>query len=141
MNTLTIYTDGASRSNPGQASCGFVVYENGKIIYEEGVYLGIQTNNTAEYMGVIEGFRWVIAHHNPSETIIHFRMDSMLVAHQMKGEWKIKHEHLRNLYYTAKKYEEQCNNVTYSHVRREQNTRADLMANQALDRLAAPGQA
>ncbi len=132
MKELTIFTDGASRGNPGRASCGFVVLEGETLITQQGKYLGIQTNNTAEYTGVIEALKWVFTNLG-TEVIIRFRMDSMLVAHQMKGEWKIKHEHIRNLYYTAKQLEEKFPSVTYTHIPREQNSRADAMANSALD--------
>ena len=133
MKNITIFTDGASRGNPGEASCGFVVYENEKIVERKGITLGTQTNNTAEYQGVIEAFKWVRANYGTGDVEIQFKMDSMLVSRQMKGEWKIKFEHLRNLYFTAKTYEKQFKSVTYSHVRREENFEADRMANIALD--------
>lgn len=132
MKMLTIFTDGASRGNPGQASCGFVIYENDKLLVEKGITLGIQTNNTAEYQGVIKALTWVLDNYGNSVPI-QFKMDSLLVASQMSGKWKIKHENIRNLYFTAKNLEKEFPSVTYQHVAREENTEADRMANFALD--------
>ncbi len=129
---LTIFTDGASRGNPGPASCGFVVYENDHLLVERGIHLGIQTNNYAEYQGVIKALQWVLENYG-NDSPIQFKMDSMLVASQMSGKWKIKHEIIRSLYFTAKNLEKEFPSVTYQHVAREENTEADRMANFALD--------
>lgn len=134
MKILTIYTDGASRGNPGPASCGFVIYENNQLLIEKGINLGIQTNNYAEYQGVIQALQWTIENYE-KDVPIQFKMDSLLVANQMSGKWKIKHEGIRNLYYTAKNLEKEFPSVTYQHVAREENTEADKMANFALDNL------
>jgi probable phosphoglycerate mutase len=132
MKILTIFTDGASRGNPGLASCGFVIYENDKLITEQGIKLGTQTNNFAEYHGVIKAFQWVLDNYG-KDVPIQFKMDSLLVASQMTGKWKIKHEVIRSLYFTAKNLEKEFPSVTYQHVAREENKEADRMANFALD--------
>lgn len=131
---ITIFTDGASRGNPGPASCGFVIYENDKLLTEQGIPLGIQTNNFAEYQGVIKAFQWVLDTYGEGVPI-QFKMDSLLVASQMNGKWKIKHEGIRNLYFTAKELEKKFPSVSYQHVARAENSEADRMANWALDNL------
>lgn len=129
---LTIYTDGGSRGNPGNAAYGFVVYIDGKEIYSEGRYLGIQTNNYAEYMAVIKSFEWVRTTYKQDVTIDLY-CDSLLVASQLTGKYKIKHPVIKQLAKTAKALESYFENVSYSHVLRAQNKDADRMVNKALD--------
>ena len=135
--SLTIYTDGGSRGNPGSAAYGFVVTsEHGSKIYEEGKVIGITTNNVAEYSAVAAALKYVLETLNDKPSTINFFMDSKLVCEQMSGNWKIKNENLRSLYYTIKDYDQKLGaKVTYRHVRREENTEADLMVNLALDGL------
>jgi len=136
MNTtqseIIIYTDGGSRGNPGEAAYGFVVYKNGKKIYREGEYLGVQTNNFAEYMAVINAFRWVKK--NLGENLqIKLYCDSLLVASQLTGKFKVKHPAIKPLVEKVKGLESYFENVDYFHVLRENNKEADEMVNKALD--------
>ncbi len=134
-----IYTDGGSRGNPGEAAYGYVVYDKSMMqIHEEGKYLGIQTNNYAEYMAVLEGLRWVEQnsnmHKNGNRITIRFFMDSMLCAQQLSGKWKIKNEVLRSLYFSIKEIEGKIKcDISFSHVYREHNKEADRLVNIALD--------
>lgn len=134
---LTIYTDGGSRGNPGEAAYGFVVYDKDlKLIFEEGKRLGIQTNNFAEYSAVIAALRWVEENSNSQNQKqgIQFFMDSQLVVMQLNEVWKIKNENIRSLFHTVKNLEDQINAViSYTHVFREKNKEADRMVNIALD--------
>lgn len=133
-SALIIYGDGGSRGNPGEAAYGFVIYdEQGEEIYGEGKRLGITTNNYAEYSAVINALRWVIEHY-PNIERIHFKLDSLLIASQMTGKFKIKHPSMKELFITAKGLEAQLQaQIIYSQIPREQNKAADSLVNQALD--------
>ena len=135
---LIIYTDGASRGNPGPASFGFTISEKeGGLIHEDSKYIGIATNNTAEYKAVLEAFKWIKK--NISKKVeISLYADSKLVAEQLSGKWKIKKPHLKILIDQIKILEFEIGKVYYTHVPREQNTRADKLANQALDSSTLP---
>ncbi len=131
-NEITIYTDGGSRGNPGDAAYGFVVYQDGRKIYSEGKYLGIQTNNYAEYMAVIRSFEWV-KENLGEDTFIDLYCDSLLVASQLTGKFKVKHPSILLLVKKAKGLESYFTEVKYTHVLREHNKEADKMVNIALD--------
>lgn len=134
MKKLIIYTDGASRGNPGHASYGFTISdEKDKLIYEEGKYIGITTNNVAEYTAVLEALRWI--KENISESVeVELYADSKLVAEQLSGKWKIKHPNLKPLFEKIKILEMELGGVVHTHVPREKNTIADQLANLALDK-------
>lgn len=134
---ITIYTDGGSRGNPGQAAYGFVIYDSQKkVIYEEGKSIGINTNNVAEYSGIMEALRYV-KKNILNTSLIEVFMDSQLATMQLLGKWKIKNENLRSLFFTIKTLEKEIGaKITYTHVRREFNKEADKLVNQALDSLS-----
>ncbi|HEV2459734.1 MAG TPA: ribonuclease HI family protein, partial [Ktedonobacterales bacterium] len=93
---LVLYTDGASRGNPGRAAAGIVLAdEHGTALVRDATYLGVLTNNQAEYRALILGLR-AAARYNPSAVRVY--MDSELVVRQMRGEYRVKHELLRPLY-------------------------------------------
>src|SRR3989344_8616855 len=131
---LTIYCDGGSRGNPGEAAYGFVVFEENSKLYEEGKRLGVQTNNVAEYSAVINALKWVSNKYKKNFERITFFLDSKLAVEQLSGRWKVKNENLRNLYYTIKTLEFSLGIlITYKQIPREQNSEADRMVNLALD--------
>lgn len=137
-STYTIYCDGGARGNPGPAAYGFVIYdEQGSKIYEEGRVIGKTTNNVAEYSAVVAALKWLtsqITDNLQLTTDIKFFLDSQLAAKQLSGQWKIKNEDLRNLFFTIKELEQNIGaKVTYSNVPREQNREADRLVNAALD--------
>lgn len=134
MNTsLTVYTDGGSRNNPGEAAYGFVIYENEKQIYKEGKRIGIATNNIAEYTAILAAFEWTKKNKNGLEKIYVFA-DSQLAISQLTGIYKIKNKNLLPLIQKIKIIEKQiAHTVIYSHIRREKNKVADALVNQALD--------
>ncbi len=135
---LTIFTDGASRGNPGESSYGFVITdEAGDKVYEEGKYIGIATNNIAEYTAVLSAFEYIRKNLFSKGIILEFFMDSRLVAEQLSGRFKIKSENLKPLVAKIKTFEGKFKSVTYTHVPREKNKKADFMANLALDKLTA----
>lgn len=131
---LTIFGDGGSRGNPGEAAYGFVIYdEKDTIVYKEGKRLGITTNNFAEYSAVINALEWVVKN-KPSVSTIHFKLDSLLVASQMAGKFKIKHPSMKELFLRAKGLEGKLfADIIYSQIPRTQNHAADQLVNDALD--------
>ena len=128
-----LFTDGASRGNPGPASYGFIIKdENGVILHEEGKCIGTNTNNVAEYTAVLKALEYTSTHlHTWAE--LDFFMDSLLVAQQLSGVYKIKNPVLFELAQKIKELEKLFKAVTYTHVPRAQNFIADKLANRALD--------
>lgn len=131
---LIVFTDGASRGNPGPASYGYIIKDgNGLILHQEGRVIGRTTNNVAEYSGVLAALEYIkrnLAKNNPSEIL--FNMDSLLVVQQLKGAYKIKSPHLLTIYLQIRELEANLK-ISYKHVPREQNFLADRLANIALD--------
>ncbi len=131
MTELSLYTDGGSRSNPGPAATGGVIKdENGKIIETFGTFLGVATNNQAEYRALIEGLGLALKH---KPTRLKCYLDSKLVVEQSLGRWKSKNAELRPHIMEIQKILCEHPEVTLEHVRREQNKDADMMVNQTLD--------
>ena len=136
---IYIYTDGGSRGNPGEAAWGFAIFDDKKNeLVGVGKRIGINTNNVAEYMALIEAFRYVASHREliANSSGITVCMDSMLVCQQMNGAWKVKHANMIPLFEQAK-YEALNLGlpILYMHVPREQNKVADSYVNRALDNL------
>lgn len=132
---LIIYTDGASRGNPGRASYGFTISdEKVMVIYEEGKYIGITTNNVAEYTAVLEVFKYLKKKFHGNLKIELFA-DSRLVVEQLSGRFKIKNPNLKILFDQIKVLEMEIGKVFYTHIPREKNFRADSLANEALDKI------
>lgn len=131
---LIIYTDGASRGNPGHSSYGFVILdEAGRVIYKKGKYIGITTNNVAEYTAVLEALKHVKNQFGRGVRGLELFADSKLVAQQLTGNYKIKAIHLKPIIENIKILSIELGGVTYSHVPRSQNSLADRLANLALD--------
>lgn len=132
VRILVIEADGGSRGNPGQAGSGSVVIdpETGAVIAEVGRYLGIASNNVAEYTALIEGVRAALRIDPNAE--LHVRMDSKLVVEQMCGRWKIKHPDMAELAATARELLTGTP-VRFEWIPREKNFRADAAANKAMD--------
>ena len=133
---LNIYTDGGSRGNPGISGYGLVIYEDKqKILYQEGKFLGVKTNNEAEYSGIIAALEWVKKNKtNYNITQLNFFADSQLMIRQLQGLYKVKAPTLLPLYAQVQQLLTQINLPTkYTDVRREFNKLADELANQAMD--------
>ncbi|HWS49190.1 MAG TPA: ribonuclease HI family protein [Candidatus Methanoperedens sp.] len=129
---LKVFTDGGARGNPGIAGYGFYIEdENKKKIFEEGRFLGIKTNNEAEYMGLIGALNWIDG--NAPEAEIEINSDSQLLVRQMKGVYKVKAQHLKKLWSVAQNL---CDGkqIEFNEIRREYNSKADALANLAMDR-------
>jgi ribonuclease HI len=129
---LLVEADGGSRGNPGQAGSGSVVIDpaTGEVLAEVGRYLGVVSNNVAEYTALIEGVRRALAIDPDAE--LHVRMDSKLVVEQMSGRWKIKHPDMAELAAVARQLLTGTT-VSFEWIPRERNTRADAAANKAMD--------
>ncbi|MFE9438034.1 bifunctional RNase H/acid phosphatase [Streptomyces sp. NPDC006602] len=132
MREFIVEADGGSRGNPGPAGYGSVVVDaaTGETLAEAAEYLGITTNNVAEYRGLVAGLR--AAHELDPTARIHVRMDSKLVVEQMSGRWKIKHPGMKPLAAEAAQVFP-ASQVTYEWIPREQNKHADRLANEAMD--------
>ena len=127
---LIIEADGGSRGNPGPAAYGCLVKKDDEIIFQEGKYIGVTTNNVAEYSGLIRALEFCFSFEKDAE--IEVRMDSKLVVQQMSGNWKIKHENMKILAEKAK-IAFPSKNVKYIWIPREENLLADELLNIALD--------
>lgn len=136
MKKLIINTDGGSRGNPGKAAAGFIIRdEYGASLMEEGAYLGIATNNDAEYAAVKKALEKVIeAFIGDLPVEIEFRADSTLVVNQLSGKYKIKNQRLLQVIKAIKKMESHVGKVSYTYIPRAHNWEADKLVNQVLDR-------
>lgn len=133
---LILNTDGGSRGNPGPAAYGYVVQDISnldavKILEKCGNYLGVTTNNQAEYSGLIAGLTWIIKHHPKAE--VEIRMDSLLIVNQVKGLYKVKSPDLLPKFKEVRGLVNKLTKWSISHTYREGNTLADDLVNQALD--------
>lgn len=136
VKKVIIFTDGASRGNPGQAAAGFVIQTDDGVIWSEnGVYLDVVTNNVAEYSAVklalkklaTDFINWL-----PAKVLV--KADSLLIVEQLSGRYKIRNSKLKVFFDEIKSLEEKVGEVRYLHIPREKNFLADRLANQALDK-------
>lgn len=128
---LTIFCDGGARGNPGPAAYGFVVKAQGRTIREGAGFLGVATNNFAEYTAVIEALSW--ARHNFAGRDLQFYLDSQLVVSQLSGLYKVKNARIRELVFKVRELSTNFGQIRYTHIPREKNKEADKLVNQALD--------
>lgn len=129
---LQIYCDGGSRNNPGHAAFGFVVKSNGEIVNSQGGYIGIATNNVAEYTAVVEALSWLGKDFKGQD--LEFYLDSNLVVSQLNGIFKVKNAELRNYIVKIRTLMPNFKTVSFSYIPREKNKLADKMVNVALDK-------
>lgn len=134
---FTIYGDGGSRGNPGPAGSGAIIRnEKGETVATVSEYLGVTTNNVAEYTAILRALETLstLLEGEAKNARVRVCMDSMLVVRQMKGEWKIKHPNMKPLAARVFELARLFGDVTYEHVYREHNKDADRLANEAMDR-------
>jgi len=129
--------DGGSRGNPGPAGYGSVITENGKIIAELYDFIGVATNNVAEYSGLIAGLTAI--NEIDVNATVDVKMDSKLVVEQMSGRWQIKHADMRVLAQAARSAHNPSL-VSYTWIPRDENSHADRLANKALDQQSGGGE-
>ncbi len=127
----TVFTDGASRGNPGPASIGAVVYNvSGEEVHTVSRRLGRATNNEAEYQAVIAGLEAALGLGGGS---VDLRMDSQLIVRQLEFRYRVRNARLRPFFERVVELRRQFESFKVTHVPREQNKRADQLANLALD--------
>lgn len=134
MNGIVIYTDGGARGNPGPAGAGAAIYKNGKEVAHVSKFLGKQTNNIAEYEALILALKAAVKKLGSPLKGVLVRMDSELIVRQMKGEYRVKNIELKKQHERVRRLLDMAfPDVRFEHVRREENTRADALANEAMD--------
>jgi ribonuclease HI len=127
----TMFADGGSRGNPGPAASGAVLFdESGAVLREIGTYLGVATNNVAEWTGLLTGLEAALELGIDDLSV---RLDSELVVKQISGAYRVKHEGLIPLHAKAKLLLRKFARVDVQHVRRKENAAADALVNQVLD--------
>lgn len=133
--SVIVEADGGSRGNPGPAGFGAVVFDSqtGQVLAERSESIGVETNNVAEYRGLIAGLAAAV---ELGARRVAVRMDSKLVVEQMSGRWQVKHPAMRPLAREAVALRAQFEQVTFEWIPRELNKHADRLANEAMDRAA-----
>ncbi|GEM31798.1 bifunctional RNase H/acid phosphatase [Nocardia neocaledoniensis NBRC 108232] len=132
MTEVIVEADGGSRGNPGPAGYGAVVFDadHARVLAERKEYLGVTTNNVAEYRGLIAG---LAASAELGATVVAVRMDSKLVVEQMSGRWKVKHPSMIPLVEQARALVAGFDRVSFTWIPRAENSHADRLANEAMD--------
>lgn len=135
MRRLIIYADGAARGNPGPAGIGVVIEdERGRVLKELSRFVGQKTNNQAEYLALIQGLE-AAAEYQADAVLV--RLDSELLVHQLRGEYKVKSPLLKPLRNQAQKLLAIYKIVGIEHIERGYNRAADRLANRAIDTASA----
>jgi ribonuclease HI len=132
---LTIYTDGASRNNPGEAGAGVSIVQSGRPVAGIARYLGTTTNNIAEYTAAIIGLEDALKR---GATSVKLFADSELLVKQLNGEYRVKNEGLKPLYQRVKELIAKIGRVEVQYIPREMNKEADALANRAIDEKSNP---
>lgn len=131
LNEVKLYTDGGSRGNPGPSAGAYVIMDMADIVVKKnGKYLGITTNNLAEYHSLKGGLEAAIA---MGVKFVHVYMDSLLVINQMKGIYKIKNDELMPIHKAVRALLSSFEQVQFTHIPREYNQLADDVVNEVLD--------
>lgn len=123
---MIIHIDGGAKGNPGPATAGFHVQGESGQIAGITIPLGIRTNNEAEYEGLLGALGWAV---ESGKTDVHIMSDSMLLVRQMQGAWQVKASNIKPLYAKAKALEAKLGSVSYEWIPREQNSKANKLAN------------
>ena len=131
IHHITLFVDGASRNNPGQSGAGLYLLRDSQVVCERGFYLGIKTNNQAEYIAFLLGFFFIGDYYQEGDQV-RVVSDSQLLVMQVNGKYKINNTALKPLHALAQKMVRLYNAHVF-HVLRTENTHADAMANQGLD--------
>jgi probable phosphoglycerate mutase len=129
--TVRLFTDGGARGNPGPAAFAYVLEDaDGSVLAAHGETIGVATNNVAEYRGLVAGLAKAVELGLGDVEVV---SDSELLVKQMRGEYRVKNEALRELSLEAARIARKLDSVSYTHVRRAQNELADRLVNEALD--------
>lgn len=135
--TLHLFTDGGSRGNPGQAAIGCILEDpaRGVTLREHMERIGIETNNVAEYRALIEGLK-IAKRYQPNRLICH--LDSELIVRQLNGEYQVRMAHLKAFVEEIQALAHSFRSITFKHIPRSDNFRADALVNKALDEHPSP---
>jgi len=136
LHNLHIFTDGGSRGNPGPAAIAILIFdEKEKLLQRHSEFIGTATNNVAEYRAVLKALK-LAARFKPKKVLC--TLDSQVVQSQLDGSYKVKQEHLKELFFMVKDAERNFQKVIYRHVPRENKNivEADEMLNCMLDRVS-----
>lgn len=144
MADYTIHTDGGARGNPGPAGAGAVIADaQGRVLQEISKFLGHQTNNFAEYEAVacaLEELKKLVPKPRRKDTTVEVKMDSELIARQLSGVYQVKEPTLFPQFIRVHNLiVSEFPKIIFTHVRREQNSHADRLANEAMDHGEAHG--
>lgn len=132
---LTIHTDGGSLNNPGPSACAYIISrENKSLVEKKFFFLGVQTNNFAEYSGVKKALLAVLSLKEKIKPLsLSFISDSLLMVNQLNGLYKVKSETIRSFVFEIRSLEQQLNiPISYKHVLRERNQEADDLVKECL---------
>ncbi len=132
---LIIYSDGASRNNPGEAGAGVYILRDNEPIEKIARYLGQTTNNIAEYSAAIIGLEYAVTQRASQVKLL---ADSELLVKQLNGQYKVKNEGLKPLYLRVKELIAKIGSVEVQYIPREMNREADALANKAIDEKINP---
>jgi ribonuclease HI len=129
---ITAFCDGGARGNPGPSGFGvYITNEHGETVAELSEYLGVRTNNFAEYSGLLAALEFALRYDHPRLRVV---SDSELMVKQIKGQYKVKSPDLRPLYDEAKRRIAGLESFHIEHVLRNKNKQADRLANEAMDK-------
>ncbi|MEK9173748.1 MAG: ribonuclease HI family protein [Patescibacteria group bacterium] len=137
MEKIVMYSDGGSRGNPGPSALGVYIETLDK---QFGEFLGVKTNNEAEYLAIVAGLKKIKAimgKATAKNVQVECRMDSELAVRQLTHQYKVEKEHIQKLCFLVWNLTHDFAKVSFVHVPREKNTVADAMANQAMDEAAS----
>lgn len=143
MNPILIHTDGGSRGNPGEAALGVVIDLGSQGIKEYGETLGTKTNNEAEYLAIsfaLKKTKALIGKEKATKAHLVVHTDSELVAHQLRGEFKVMNQEFYPLFMELWNLRQDFASVEFKIIPREKNRKADALVNRALDGLGKPRQ-
>lgn len=130
MSRFALFTDGGARGNPGPAASGAVLYEGGKVLARIGKYLGVNTNNQAEYTAIVIGLEKAL---ELGIEDLNCFLDSELAVKQLRLEYKVKNKGLAPLFLKVWNLSKKFKHISFQHVPREKNKEADKVVNEVLD--------
>jgi len=133
---IEIYTDGGSRGNPGKSAIGYIIQIPNKEIIKYGEFIGITTNNVAEYTAILKALEKVTTEFSQEDLQnidIELKLDSELAQKQLLGIYKVKQDHLKPLVKQILEISKEFKSIKFIHIKREFNKEADKMVNIALN--------
>ncbi len=130
MSFFKLYSDGGARGNPGPAGCGFVLFDEERLVGFDAKYLGVSTNNQAEYQGLILGLKFAIKNNFKS---LNCFLDSELIVKQLNGLYKVKNENIKPFFDDVTSLIKYFEEIKFVHIERSLNSFADKLANIAMD--------